>query len=152
MNPENLWAAQQRAYADDLTALALETDAGLRYSGQDLDRGSAMMANLLRSLDLPERSCVVVRVAKSIEARMLLEATERTGHVFFPLDNEGSNTEMAQVVASAQPAVVVCSAAHFGWVSKIAFKSGTQHVFTLNDDRTGSLLARAVHHSDQHPL
>jgi malonyl-CoA/methylmalonyl-CoA synthetase len=84
MNPENLWAAQQRAYADDLTALALETDAGLRYSGQDLDRGSAMMANLLRSLDLPERSCVVVRVAKSIEARILIEATERTGHVFFP--------------------------------------------------------------------
>jgi malonyl-CoA/methylmalonyl-CoA synthetase len=46
--------------------------------------------------------------------------------------------------------VVVCSPANFGWVSKIAFKAGTQHVFTLGDNRTGSLLDRAAHHSDQH--
>ena len=46
--------------------------------------------------------------------------------------------------------MVVCSSKNFGWVSKIAFKAGTQHVFTLDDDRTGSLLQRAAHHSDQH--
>ncbi len=44
-----------------------------------------------------------------------------------------------------------CAAAkNFGWVSKIAFKAGTHHVFTLNDDRTGSLLDRAAHCSDRH--
>jgi len=35
-------------------------------------------------------------------------------------------------------------------VSKIAFKAGTQHVFTLGDDRTGSLLERAAHHAGDH--
>jgi malonyl-CoA/methylmalonyl-CoA synthetase len=37
-------------------------------------------------------------------------------------------------------------------VSKIAFKAGTQSVFTLDDDRTGSLLVRAAHFSDQHQV
>jgi malonyl-CoA/methylmalonyl-CoA synthetase len=46
--------------------------------------------------------------------------------------------------------VVVCSPKNFGWVSKIAFTSGTQHVFTLGDDRSGSLLARAASMSDRH--
>jgi malonyl-CoA/methylmalonyl-CoA synthetase len=46
--------------------------------------------------------------------------------------------------------VVVCAAKNFGWVSKIAFKAGTKHVFTLDDDRTGTLLERAAHCSDQH--
>jgi malonyl-CoA/methylmalonyl-CoA synthetase len=45
--------------------------------------------------------------------------------------------------------VVVCSGRNFGWVSKIAFKAGTKHVFTLNEDRTGSLLERAAHHGDR---
>jgi len=35
-------------------------------------------------------------------------------------------------------------------VSTIAFQAGTTHVFSLNDDRSGSLLERAAHHSDQH--
>ena len=46
--------------------------------------------------------------------------------------------------------MVVCSPGNFGWVSKIAFTLGTQHVFTLGDDRTGSLLDRAAHHGDEH--
>jgi malonyl-CoA/methylmalonyl-CoA synthetase len=43
---------------------------------------------------------------------------------------------------------VVCSPKDFGWVSQIAFKTGTQHVFTLGDERTGSLLTRASHQPD----
>jgi len=46
--------------------------------------------------------------------------------------------------------VVVCSARTFGWVSKIAFEAGVAHVFALNEDRSGSLLERAAHHSDVH--
>ena len=43
---------------------------------------------------------------------------------------------------------MVCSPQHFGWVSQIAFGSGVSHVFTLGDDRTGSLLVRATHQSN----
>jgi malonyl-CoA/methylmalonyl-CoA synthetase len=45
---------------------------------------------------------------------------------------------------------VVCSPANFGWVSKIAFQAGTHHVFTLGEERNGSLLERAAQQSDQH--
>ncbi len=150
MTHNNLFAALRAAFPADLTATAVETDEGLRYSWQDLDRATAMMANLLQSLDLPQGSRVAVQVEKSVEALMLYLSTLRAGYVFLPLNTAYQSAEIEYFIGNAEPAVVVCSGAHFGWVSKIAFKAGTEHVFTLNDDRTGSLLERAAHHSDQH--
>ena len=146
----NLFSALRAAFPADLNAVAVETDEGLRYSWQDLDRATAMMANLLQSLDLPAGSRVAVQVEKSVEAMMLYLATLRAGYVFLPLNTAYQSAEIEYFIGNAEPAVVVCSGTNFGWVSKIAFKAGTQHVFTLNDDRTGSLLERAAHHSDQH--
>ena len=51
---------------------------------------------------------------------------------------------MAYFIADAQPAVVVCTGRNFGWISKLAFSAGTAFVFTLNEDRSGSLLERAA--------
>jgi malonyl-CoA/methylmalonyl-CoA synthetase len=150
MSSQNLFSALRAAFPSDLTATAVETDEGLRYSWHDLDRATAMMANLLQSLDLPEGSRVAVQVEKSVEAMMLYLATLRAGYVFLPLNTAYQSAEIEYFIGNAEPAVVVCSPANFGWVSKIAFKAGTQHVFTLGDDRTGSLLDRAAHHSDQH--
>ena len=81
---------------------------------------------------------------------MLYLATLRAGYVFLPLNTAYQSAEIEYFIGNAEPAVVVCSGANFGWVSQIAFKAGTQHVFTLNDDRTGTLLERAAHHSDKH--
>ena len=39
---------------------------------------------------------------------------------------------------------------NFTWISRIAFQAGTTHVFTLNEDRTGTLLDRASFHAEQH--
>ncbi len=150
MSSHNLFSALRAAFPADLQATAVETDEGLLYSWADLDRATAMMANLLQSLDLPEGSRVAVQVEKSVEAMMLYLATLRAGYVFLPLNTAYQSAEIEYFIGNAEPAVVVCSGANFGWVSKIAFKAGTQHVFTLNDDRTGSLLDRAAHHSDQH--
>jgi len=150
MSNHNLFSALRAAFPTDLTAVAVETDDGLSYSWLDLDRATAMMANLLQSLDLPEGSRVAVQVEKSVEAMILYLATLRAGYVFLPLNTAYQSAEIEYFIGNAEPAVVVCSGAHFGWVSKIAFKAGTQHVFTLNEDRTGSLLDRAARHSDQH--
>ena len=150
MSSNNLFSALRAAFPADLTAVAVETDEGLRYSWQDLDRATAMMANLLQSLDLPEGSRVAVQVEKSVEAMVLYLACLRAGCVFLPLNTAYQSAEIDYFIGNAEPAVVVCSPANFGWVSKLAFKAGTQHVFTLGDDRTGSLLERAAHHSDQH--
>ena len=150
MSSQNLFSALRAAFPADLKATAVETDEGLRYSWQDLDRATAMMANLLKSLDLPEGSRVAVQVEKSVEAMMLYLATLRAGYVFLPLNTAYQSAEIEYFIGNAEPAVVVCSGANFGWVSKIAFKAGTQHVFTLNDDRTGSWLDRAGSQSDLH--
>ena len=152
MKKYNLFAALRAAFPASLDEVALETDNGLHYSWRDLDRATAMMANLLQSLGLPEGSRVAVQVEKSVEALMLYLATLRAGYVFLPLNTAYQSAEIEYFIGDAEPAVVVCSSKNFGWVSKIAFKAGTQNVFTLDDDRTGSLLDRAAHCSDQHDI
>ena len=152
MKQENLFAALRAAFPRDLDAAAVETDAGLVYSWRDLDRATAMIANLLRSLDLPPASRIAVQVEKSVEAMILYLGTLRAGHVFLPLNTAYQSAEIEYFIGNAEPAVVVCTSRNFGWVSKLAFKAGTQHVFTLDDDRTGSLLERAAHCSDRHEI
>ncbi len=146
----NVYAALREQFPSDWDGWAVETDTGLRYSWRDLDQASAMMANLLVSLKLPAGARVAVQVEKSVEAVALYLATLRAGLVFLPLNTAYQKAEVQYFVADAEPAVVVCTSAHFGWVSKIAFCQGTAHVFTLNDDRTGSLLDRAAHCSREH--
>jgi len=146
----NLFVALRDAFPSDLDAIAIETDTGLCYSWRDLERATAMLANLLAGLDLPPASRIAVQVEKSVEAAMLYLATLRAGHVFLPLNTAYQSAEMAYFIGNAEPAVVVCSSRNFGWVSQLAFKAGTGHVFTLDEDRTGSLLQRAGACSDQH--
>jgi malonyl-CoA/methylmalonyl-CoA synthetase len=153
MDNRNLFAALRAAFPRDLDAIAIETDTGLAYSWRDLDRATAMIANLLQSLGLEEGARVAVQVEKSVEAMLLYLATLRAGYVFLPLNTAYQKAEIEYFVGNAEPAVVVCTPANFGWVSKIAFQAGTHHVFTLGDDRTGSLLLRAgVQRDVQEPV
>jgi len=152
MSNKNLFAALRAAFPSDLNATAVETDNGLNYSWRDIERATAMLANLLASLNLPAGARIAVQVEKSVEAMLLYLATLRAGYVFLPLNTAYQSAEIEYFIGNAEPAVVVCSKKNFGWVSKIAFKAGTQNVFTLDDDRTGSLLDRAAHCSDQHTV
>ncbi len=146
----NLFSALRGAFPADLDGIAIETDTGLYYSWRDLDRATAMIANLLESLALPPASRIAVQVDKSVEAALLYLATLRAGHVFLPLNTAYQSAEVAYFIGNAEPAVVVCSSRNFGWVSQIAFKASAAHVFTLDDDRSGSLLQRAARCSNQH--
>ncbi|MBA2672516.1 malonyl-CoA synthase [Ramlibacter sp.] len=150
MPNENLFAALRAAFPNDLDAIAVDTADGLAYSWRDLERATAMIANLLVALKLPEGARVAVQVEKSVEAMLLYLATLRAGYVFLPLNTAYQKAEIEYFIGNAEPALVVCTQKNFGWVSKIAFQAGTRHVFTLNEDRTGSLLDRAAHRSDQH--
>ncbi|SFD99421.1 malonate--CoA ligase [Paracidovorax konjaci] len=150
----NLYSALRAAFPADLDATAVETSAPdgtpLHYRWADLEHASARIANLLASLHLPEGSRIAVQVEKSVEAMLLYLATLRAGFVFLPLNTAYQSAEIEYFIGNAEPAVVVCTPANFGWVSKIAFTAGTTHVFTLGDDRTGTLLERATHHSSVH--
>ncbi|MFO1340372.1 MAG: malonyl-CoA synthase [Burkholderiaceae bacterium] len=154
----NLFVALRSAFPADLDACAIELadgdggDGGTRryYSWSDLDRASARIANLLGSLGLPPASRVAVQVEKSVEALLLYLGVLRAGHVFLPLNTAYQAAEVEYFIGNAEPAVFVCSGRHFTWVSRLAFQAGTTHVFTLNDDRTGTLLDRAAFHADTH--
>ncbi|MDR0274277.1 MAG: malonyl-CoA synthase [Burkholderiaceae bacterium] len=149
MHNDNLFTALRAAFPADLDGVAVETDDGLRYSWRDLDRASAMIANLLQGLGIvPDASLapprVAVQVEKSVEALILYLATLRAGFVFLPLNTAYQSAEIEYFLGDAAPAVVVCTSKNFPWVSKLALAAGTRHVFTLNGDRSGSLLERAV--------
>jgi malonyl-CoA/methylmalonyl-CoA synthetase len=153
MHNGNLYAALRAAFPADLDAVAVETAdtvTALCYTWRDLDRGSAMLANLLDSLELPEGSRVAAQVDKSVEALMLYLAVLRAGHVYLPLNNAYQAAELEYFIANAEPAVLVCTGAAFPKLSKIAFKAGVKNVFTLDDDRSGTLLERAAFHADEH--
>ncbi len=150
MNDHNLYSALRAAFPADLDRHAIETDAGLIYTWRDLERGVAMIANVLESHDLPPGSRIAAQTEKSVEALMLYLATLRAGHVYLPLNTAYQQGELDYFIHDAQPAVVVCSSASFVWLSKLAFRAGTKNVYTLNDDRSGSLLERAAQMSDTH--
>lgn len=150
----NLFTALRAAFPADLDSRAIELadgpDAGRFHTWRDLDRASARIANLLDSLGLPPASRVAVQVDKSVEALVLYLAVLRAGHVYLPLNTAYQEAELAYFIGNAEPAVVVCARRHFTWVSRLAFPLGTRHVFTLDDDRTGTLLERAAFHADTH--
>ncbi|MES2940741.1 MAG: malonyl-CoA synthase [Pseudomonadota bacterium] len=150
MDNQNLFAALRAAFPHDLDGIAVETDGGLAYSWRDLERATAMIANLLVALKLPEGARIAVQVEKSVEAMLLYLATLRAGYVFLPLNTAYQKAEIEYFIGNAEPALVVCTQKNFGWVSKIAFQAGTRYVFTLNEDRSGSLLDRAAHCGDRH--
>ena len=152
-NNNNLFSALRAAFPAELDATAIETAdtaTPLFYTWRDLERGTAMLANLIDGLALPPASRIAVQTEKSVEALMLYLAVLRAGHVFLPLNTAYQASEIEYFVGNAEPAVVVCAGKNFGWVSKIAFLAGTKHVFTLNEDRSGTLLARAAFQNDQH--
>ncbi len=146
----NLYTALRAAFPADLDAVAVETDNGLHYSWRDIERATAMLANLLDSLGLEPGARVAVQVEKSVECMLLYLATLRAGYMYLPLNTAYQSAEIGYFIANAEPAVVVCTPKNFPWVSKIAFQAGAKNVFTLGDDRTGSLLQRAAHCSDRH--
>jgi malonyl-CoA/methylmalonyl-CoA synthetase len=145
----NLYSLLEKGFPKDKNACAIETHDGLYYSWSDLERATAKMANFLKSLKLPAGSRIAVQVEKSPEALFLYLATIRAGYVYLPLNTAYQSAEIQYFIENAEPAVMVCSSKNFSWVSKVAFKAGTKFVFTLDEDRKGTLLERSGGLSDK---
>jgi len=145
----NLYAALRAEFPSDLDAVAIETDAGL-YTWRDLERGSAMLANVLDSLDLEPGSRIAAQTDKSVEALLLYLATLRAGHIYLPLNTAYQRGELEHFLDDAEPAVLVCRPQAFSWLSTLAFRRRVGNVFTLDESRGGTLLERAAQMSDRH--
>jgi malonyl-CoA/methylmalonyl-CoA synthetase len=155
MPNDNLYAVLRAGFPADLDATAVETcdtPAPLHYTWRDLDRASARVANLLDTLGIPAASRIAVHADKSVESLMLYLAVLRAGHVYLPLNTAYQAAELDYFIGNAEPAVVVCAKRNFPWISKLAFAAGVKNVFTLDADRSGTLLDRAVFMSDEHAV
>ncbi len=151
---DNLFSALRSAFgpADAIAIETVDTPEPLNYTWGDLDRATAMLANLLASLDLEPGARVAVHTEKSVEGLMLYLAVLRAGFVYLPLNTAYQTAELEYFIGNAEPAVVVCRPQDFDPISRLAFACGTSHVFTLSDHRSGSLLDRAAQHSDVHDV
>jgi len=145
---ENLFALLAASFPADPDTCCIETHDGLEYTWRDVDRASAMLANLLVRLRLPAGSRVAVQVEKSPEALLLYLATLRAGYVYLPLNTAYRESEIDYFIDNASPALVVCSPASEAWVAPIAARHRVRHVLTLGDDRTGTLLSAAAQMPD----
>jgi malonyl-CoA/methylmalonyl-CoA synthetase len=150
----NLFTALTAAWPATPDDAAILTDTGLHYTWRDLDRATAMVANLLAGLRLKgvagRPPVVAAHIDKSVEALVLYLATLRAGCAFLPLNPAYRQAELDHFVNDARPSVLVCRSQDQDWVVPVAAQGRVAHLFTLNDDRTGSLLTHAATQSDQH--
>jgi malonyl-CoA/methylmalonyl-CoA synthetase len=150
----NLFVVLREGFPADLDSPAIENvEAGSVYTWRDIDRATAMLANLLASLELPDGSRIAVQAEKSVESLLFYLAVLRAGYVYLPLNTAYKSDEIAYFLRDARPAMFVCAPKDFVWASKLAFGAETTYVFTLGDDRQGTLLDRASHFPDtQRPV
>jgi malonyl-CoA/methylmalonyl-CoA synthetase len=134
----NLYAVLASGFPADRSGIAIETPERT-YSWNDIEEISGRMASLLRALDLEAGARVAVQVEKSPEALMLYLACLRSGVVYLPLNTAYRSAEVEYFLSDAEPSVVVCDSRNLEWVSTLADKAGTAHVYTLDEDGTGSL-------------
>ncbi|NYT38634.1 malonyl-CoA synthase [Allopusillimonas soli] len=146
----NLYALLSSGFPSDKSKTAIETP-DRSYSYADIDDMSARLAALLRALDVPDGARVAVQVEKSPEALMLYLATIRAGLVYLPLNTAYRSAEVAYFLTDAEPSIVVCDSANLAWVSELAQKAGTPHVYTLDADGSGSLAVAAASQEPDFP-
>jgi malonyl-CoA/methylmalonyl-CoA synthetase len=147
---QNFFALVEARYPGDRGARFLETPGGSSYTWDDLGRSSGRHANLLRTLNLPPASRVVVQVEKSPDALFFYLGTLRAGHVFVPLNTAYRQTEVEYFLANAEPAVVICRPSDFDWVSALGRKLGIDHILTLGPEPDGTLFEQVQEQSDSY--
>ena len=157
MKNSNLFAALRAAFPGRPGRTAIETADGpgapLHYRWRDLERGTAMLANLLASLDLPDGARVAVQTEKSVEALMLYLAVLRAGYVYLPLNTAYQAGEIEYFIGNAEPGVVVCSAQELRLGQQARLQVPARRTCSRSTTTArGSLLDRAALMSDRHEV
>lgn len=119
------------------------TDDGRSYSYEDIDRGSARLANYLTSLGVNPEDRVSVQVEKSPQSLCLYLACLRGGFVYHPLNMGYKAGELDYFLSNADPAVVICDPDQIETIAPIAEQNGIAHLLTLDAAGLGSLTDNA---------
>ena len=104
----NLFTALRQGFPADLDRTAIDAEGAL-YTWRDLDRASAMLANLLVLLDLPAGSRVAAHTDKSVEALLLYLAVAARGPRLPAANPAYQQAELEHFLRDAEPALVVCA-------------------------------------------
>ncbi|OAI43456.1 malonyl-CoA synthase [Verrucomicrobia bacterium SCGC AG-212-E04] len=141
---ENFFALLESHFPANRDLLCIESVDGVNYTWNDLERGTAQIANLLEAFQLPPGSRVAAQVEKSPEALLLYLATLRAGYVFLPLNTAYREVEAAYFFDNAGPALIVCDPENLSWVSRVAAETCRAIVLTLSaDGGSGTLIDEA---------
>ncbi len=122
----------------DMSAVAIETPAGDRFTYGDLIARTGQMANALTALGVKPGDRVAVQVEKSLEAIILYLASARAGAVFLPLNTAYTAAEVAYFIGDAEPTLFVCDPLHADTLASVAGQIGP-HLVTLDANGEGSL-------------
>jgi malonyl-CoA/methylmalonyl-CoA synthetase len=144
-NP-NLFACFEPQFADRRDDELLATGDGRSWHWGDIDRCSAQMASLLRSLGVEPGEPISVQVHKSAENLCLYLACLRGGFVFHPLNMGYKRAELEYFIGNAEPAIVVCDPDNEALFAELAAANGVRRVLALARDGSGSLSDGAKSH------
>lgn len=136
----NLYTLLRNGFPEDLSSTALHVPGGEDYTWRCLEEGSARVANLLTSLGIEKGARIAAPVEKSPEALILYLGVIRAGYVYLPLNTAYRESEIEYFLGDAEPAVVVAPEKNLSWIKPVVERAGIRHLYTLNEDCTGSLL------------
>ena len=149
----SLWC--QNLTAQNLSQLYLERNKNLSRHFAHCDDGRAFtygafwelagrLQARLAGAGVTRGDRVAMQVDKSIEALALFWACVRGGFIFLPLNTAYTASEVSYFLGDAQAAVFVTTPQRFSEMQGVASSVGCAHLFTLDDQGTGSLLEGAV--------
>ncbi len=140
MEDHNLYSIFKLCSMSDGDRVANETAQGRKHSFAEQDSTSAKISALLKDRGLQAGDRVTVQIDKSPEGVFLYLACLRAGLVYHPLNTAYQRSELEYFLSDAKPSALVCSGPYFDTMSSLAEQQGIAHLFTLEEDGSGSLL------------
>jgi malonyl-CoA/methylmalonyl-CoA synthetase len=145
MSDTNLYRQFEQTSAVAPDRPVLMTDGGRMVTWSEVDGQAARLANLLTACGLTPGDRVAVQVEKSPESLFLYLACLRAGLVYLPLNTAYQHAEIAYFLGDAEPRAVVCRSQS---ESALRQQAPAAHVFTLDEDGSGTLRAAAASQPD----
>ena len=139
----NLYALLESRFPADRAKPLLLLPSGRTLSYAEAERGAARFAALFASRGLVPGDRLAVQVEKSPEALLVYLACLRAGLVYLPLNSAYHEGEVAYFLQNAEPRAVVAQPASLPWLEPLAGRQGIPHVFSLDDEGGGTLIAAA---------
>jgi len=144
---DNLYALMQSRFPTEREHVLIETcsaaGAGKTYSYADLERESARYARFFTTLGLSKGDRVVAQLEKSPEVLFVYLGCIRAGLIYLPLNTAYRRDELDYFLRDAEPRAIVCAPPLQPTLQELADAQGIEHIFTLNQSGSGSLLEQA---------